>query len=227
MIASIRGSIHQGHETFSEHSRGQQCAFMSLAALLFNRSNSVDLWTQTNINDILCRGDRMYLLALTNKMVPDANSLSIEELPEVATSQNNVEYRLNYNKFYQGRIDRSFCGDGLFCSLKQVSMNGFSDSSNAMLVLDGYVIAVIKKSDFLYLFDSHARNSMGIPDENGTAVVLKFSELDEIQNHVETLEHCLNVRTFEIASVYMHANVCAAQLSEQSHINVVDKRKCH
>ena len=44
--------IHQGHEAFSEHSRGQQCTFMSLAALLFNRSNSVNLWTQTNIDDI-------------------------------------------------------------------------------------------------------------------------------------------------------------------------------
>ena len=131
---------------------------MSLAALLFNRSNSVDLWTQTNIDDVLCHGDRMYLHALTSKMVPDANSLSIEdpELPEVATSQNNVEYRLNYNEFYQGRIDRSFCGDGPFCSLKQVLINAFSDSSNAVLVLDGYVMAVIKKSDFLYLFDSHA-----------------------------------------------------------------------
>ena len=85
----------------------------------------------------------MYLLALTNKMVPDANSLSIEELLKVATSQNNAEYRLNYNKFYQGRIDRLFCADGLFCSLKQVLINAFSDSSNAMLVLDGYVIAVI------------------------------------------------------------------------------------
>ena len=41
----------------------------------------------------------MHLHALTNKMVLDANNLSIEELPEVATSQNNVEYRLNFNKF--------------------------------------------------------------------------------------------------------------------------------
>ena len=75
-------------------------------------------------------------------MVPDANSLSIEELPKVATSQNNVEYHLNYNDFYQGCIDRSFCGDGPFCSLKQVLINAFSDSSNAMLALDGYVMAV-------------------------------------------------------------------------------------
>ena len=76
MITSIRRSIHQGHEAFSEHSRGRQCAFKSLAALLFNRS--IDLWTQTNIDDILCHGDRMYLVALTNKMVIDANSLSID-----------------------------------------------------------------------------------------------------------------------------------------------------
>ena len=91
MITSIQGSIHQRHEAFSELSRGRQCAFMSLAALLFNRSNSVDLWTETNIDDILCHGDRIYLHALTNKMVPDTNSLSVEDLPEVATSQNNFE----------------------------------------------------------------------------------------------------------------------------------------
>ena len=37
----------------------------------------------------------MYLHALTNKMVPDTNSLSVEDLPEVATSQNNFEYCLD------------------------------------------------------------------------------------------------------------------------------------
>ena len=59
----------------------------------------------------------------------------------MATLQNNIECCLNYSKFYQGRIDRSFCGDRPFCSLKQVLMNAFSDSSNAMLVPDGYVMA--------------------------------------------------------------------------------------
>lgn len=69
-------------------------AFMSLAALLFNRSDSVSSWTQTNINDFLCHEDRMYLFlhALTNnKNGTSANSLSINQLPEVATLQNNVE----------------------------------------------------------------------------------------------------------------------------------------
>lgn len=51
----------------------------------------------------------MYLHSLTNEIVPDTNSLSINELPKVATSLNNVEYCLNYSQFYQGR---SFCGEG-------------------------------------------------------------------------------------------------------------------
>ena len=126
MITAIQGSIHQSHEAFSEHSRGRQCAFMSLAALLFNRSDSVDLWTQTNIDDILCHGDCMNLDALTN-------SLSVEHLLEVATLQNNSEHCLDFNKFYQGCIDRSFCGDGPFCSLKQVLINAFLDSLTAAL----------------------------------------------------------------------------------------------
>jgi len=65
--------------------------------------------------DILHHGDHMHLHALSNKMVPDANSLSTEELPEVATSQ-NVEYHLNYmyNKFNQGRIDAHFVAMGHF-----------------------------------------------------------------------------------------------------------------
>ncbi|KAJ7376788.1 hypothetical protein OS493_032522 [Desmophyllum pertusum] len=148
MVTSVRGSIHQGHEAFNEHSRGRQCAFMSLSALVFNQSaDSVDLWTQTNIDDILHHGDRMYLHALSNEMVPDTDNLSINELPKVATSHNNAEYCLDYSKFYQGRIDRSFCDEGPFCSLQQGLMNAFSNSPNAMFVLDGYMMAGIKESE--------------------------------------------------------------------------------
>ena len=45
-----------------------------------------------------------------------------------------------------------------------------------------------------FMFDSHARNCLGTPDENGSAIGLEFTELDEFQNHLETLACCLNVR---------------------------------
>lgn len=90
----------------------------------------------------------MYLLALSNEMVPDTYRLSIKELPKMTTSRINAKYCLNYSKFYQGRIDRSFYVEGPFCSLKQALINAFSDCPNAILVLDGYVMAVIKKIRF-------------------------------------------------------------------------------
>ena len=43
------GSIHQGHECFSAQSRGKQCAFMSLSALLTARNmSSVNEWDSDN-----------------------------------------------------------------------------------------------------------------------------------------------------------------------------------
>ena len=191
---------------------------MSLSALLFHRSYSVNSWKQTNNDDILFHGDRMYLHSLTNELVPDTNSLSINELPKVATLLNNVEYCLNYSQFYQGRIDHSFCSEGPFCSLKQVLINAFSDSANAMIVLDGYIMAVFKDSESFYLFDSHARNLRGMPDENGTAVVLEFSELNELQNHIETLASYLNVRIFEITPVHAHASFQVHQLLDENNV---------
>ena len=109
MITSIRGSIHQGHETFSEHSRGRQvCIYVTSSfafqSIEFGRFMDTRISMTSYVVEIAC----IYMHSVTNKMVPNTNSLSIEELPEVATSQNNVEYRLNYNRFYQGRIGRSF-----------------------------------------------------------------------------------------------------------------------
>ena len=66
MISSIRRNIHQGHEVFSHYSRGRQYAFMSVAALLFSRSDSIDSWTQANIDEISYHGDCMYLHACIN-----------------------------------------------------------------------------------------------------------------------------------------------------------------
>ena len=49
----------------------------SLAALLFNQLDLVCPWTQRNIDDILWNGNHMTLHGLTNKMVPDTNSITI------------------------------------------------------------------------------------------------------------------------------------------------------
>ena len=88
------------------------CHFQLCFSIDRNRSKQ----TQTNIDCILYHV--MYLRALANEMVPDTDSLLIKELPK-------------------GQPRRT-----MFCSLKRALVNEFSDSPNAMLVLDGYVMAV-------------------------------------------------------------------------------------
>ena len=53
----------------------------------------------------------------------------------------------------------------------------FINDSYAILILEGYMMALIKQTEFFYLIDSHARDLNGMPNPNGTAVVMKFANI--------------------------------------------------
>ena len=55
-------------------------------------------------------------------------------------------------------------------------------------------------SDF-YFFDGHARNSFGMPDPDGTAVVLKFADIAELEQFLCALSYEIHSRFFEIVPV--------------------------
>lgn len=80
------GSIHQGNERFSSESRGRQCSYISLSALLVDQTIPVFEWNSPTIDSILLLGDRMYLHALGNGLIPNAESLSVDNLPTVVRS---------------------------------------------------------------------------------------------------------------------------------------------
>ena len=82
----LSANIHQGNDLFSMYSRGRQCAFMCLSALLTARSNPVVVWSKTTLNNVLLQGDSMYLEALNNVLIvsdPGVDLLSINNLPSV------------------------------------------------------------------------------------------------------------------------------------------------
>ena len=85
-ILSIAGSSHQGHERFSEISRGRQCSFyMSFSALLCAQSYPAQHWDTATVDQILVEGDRMYLNALESQRIPDTDT-SLIYLPNQARS---------------------------------------------------------------------------------------------------------------------------------------------
>jgi hypothetical protein len=65
-------------------------------------------------------------------------------------------------------------------------MNTFTQSKDAILILDGYMMALMHDINcFFYLFDPHARNSFGMSDPNGTAVVFEFLKSQFIPNYLK------------------------------------------
>ena len=55
-----------------------------------------------------------------------------------------------------------------------------------------------------YVFDSHARNSFGMPDINGSAVLLNLRNIFSLQNYLRLLATALNATFFEVVSVTFH-----------------------
>ena len=84
----IAGTFHQGNERFSVQSRGKQCAFMSLSAVLTAQNIPVIDWSKTTLDNVLLQGDKMYLKALNSGLIvldPGVEFLSVDNLPKVVS----------------------------------------------------------------------------------------------------------------------------------------------
>ena len=84
----LSSDIHQGDELFSLQSRGKQCAFMSLSAILTAQNIPLIDWSKTTFNNVLLQGDTMHLRALDHGLIvldPRIEFLSIDNLPTVVS----------------------------------------------------------------------------------------------------------------------------------------------
>ena len=108
---------------------------------------------------------------VTNTDLPNV----VEPVEAQINTNDNPLWLVDYKEFYQGRVnhDEHETAEGPYFTLRSVLMNAFTDNNYAFIVVEGYIMALINTVDCIYVFDSHARNCFGMPDPNGTAVVMK------------------------------------------------------
>ena len=100
MTLFVYANTHQGAECFNTESRGKQCAFMSLSAILTAERKPLFEWSQSTIDNILVQGDYMYVKALNNGLFginPGIELTSIDNLPrfvEVSCNMNTLSFEL-------------------------------------------------------------------------------------------------------------------------------------
>ena len=88
MALFLCATMHQGDERFSLQTRGKQCAFMSLAAVITAQNNPLIDWSTTMFNNVLSQGDQMYFKALNKGLIvleQDDEFLSMDNLPKVVS----------------------------------------------------------------------------------------------------------------------------------------------
>ncbi len=138
------------------------------------------------------------------------------DMSDEAENENQI-CSINYGAEFQGLVitDREI--ECHYYDIHTALLNAFLNDNYAILILEGYMMALVKQADNFYLFDSHARDSCGMPDPNGTAVVMKFANIHELEQHLYSLSIELHSNIFEVVPVQL--NMCKASKQKTKCVN--------
>ena len=59
--------------------------------------------------------------------------------------------------------------------------------SGALLIISGYISGRLWGKDCVYLFDSHSKDDEGNISESGSAILMKFETLDDLEDYIKLI----------------------------------------
>ncbi len=147
---------------------------------------------------------------------PPIEEQSITDMPDDAENENQI-CLINYGAEFQGLVITDCEIECHYYDIHTALLNTFISDSYAIVILQGYMMALVKQTDNFYVFDSHARDSYGMPDPNGTAVVMKFCNIHELEQYLYCLSIELHSNIFEVVPEQL--NICKASKQKTKHVN--------
>ncbi len=133
----------------------------------------------------------------------DIKTKSIMDMPDEAENEDQI-CSINYGAEFKGYVITEKEIESQYYDVHTALLNTFLNDSYAIMILEGYMMALVKQTDNFYLFDSHARDSCGMPNPNGTAVVMKFANIHELEQHLYCLSIDLHSNIFEVVPVQLN-----------------------
>ena len=179
----IMGDMHQEEHPFSSDlAAGSQCTSMAYTSVLYASLTNICSWSSDEVNHVMLQGHIMHTNRLSDlhRNSPDADQrLAIEELPVQPTI-------LKDNKPFSFQVDMLTPTYFLFQTFQTELTNILQqqDSADGFLIRFGdYTTSIIRHDDHYHLFDSHARDANGFPDQAGKAVAIYFANAETLCNH--------------------------------------------
>ena len=184
----VAASMHQGNEIFPDFSRGRFCLCAAVVAIetLQNLENP----STADVDDVLIEGASLYE-KVTNKLIeqhaylPDAY-LSFRDLPrDMETSSNQFMCDVNEGDLLLGKCIST---DDENMSITQAVKQTFDRHNAGLIIIGNLAICIFLNANGQFcLFDSHSRTLQGEQTANGTAILMCFASLEDLQEQIVRL----------------------------------------
>ncbi|XP_051816512.1 uncharacterized protein LOC127537665 isoform X4 [Acanthochromis polyacanthus] len=222
-VESLQASHSQNDTRYRVFSRNRQCTCNALMFLAYQSEGCH--FTRTTLNRVLAKGNTLYVK--NKRQLIDNNKfrnhhLTVEEMPKRVKTDEH---------FYNVSRDDIRCGPIKIVPSSPERQQGLvplatqlesltAEVSLALIVIAPDCIAVFRDQYGRYgLFDSHSRDSTGLPSSNGKAIMMTFAALSDLADHLNALygeRH--NSASYEFVPVYFHRDT-DSELSQESTVN--------
>ncbi|XP_074039685.1 uncharacterized protein [Leptinotarsa decemlineata] len=179
----LRGTISQNDKKFGNDSRNLQSPATCLVVLAMKELQPLKEWSSATVDKVLDLGDQFYME-------------SVEKLKEIGSFEDKMLMLTELNKKFKlsnmqalfeiedcditGKINPSYDENDI--SLKKGVQIYFNDNDSGIITCRDISIAVWKKDNVFYYFDSHSRDEMGLATDFGMACILRTTFLDDLLN---------------------------------------------
>ncbi|XP_055999196.1 uncharacterized protein LOC125672892 isoform X3 [Ostrea edulis] len=208
-VVAIMGSFHQSSPEIFQHSAaGTQCSSMCLAAIVAFSLKNVESWDSNFVDNVLKGGDKLHLEILKSKQWPyqrKESRLAVDELPQKFECQIG-RHDVIANSEYQEPLF------GFSSYIETFVLTSIINHPNQSFILRMYdfCIAILCSNQNQYsIFDSHAKNSEGIIDANGTAGLFNFRNPSEMVKYLKctTTEKNVQIDLYPVTVQFMRTEV--------------------
>ena len=202
----IAGTLHQGDVRFQYP--GVQCTYISFWALLLMENKEPLLWNADDVDSCIIDGNARFLEhCFKNNIHP--RQLLVKELPELMkVSDCLITLHQLDSDIKVGTLDQNISANesnSIFSTMEGAILRCFDLFSSCFLVCGGQTIAIAKRQNMFFVFDSHSRGKDGLLHHAGSAVLLSFIDIQVLISFIKQLfleSLCMKVsEQFELVPV--------------------------
>ncbi|KAJ8954133.1 hypothetical protein NQ318_005727 [Aromia moschata] len=173
--AVVQASFELGDKCF-DFSRNKQSLAMATVCLVYSRITPPSAWHKTTLDKIMIIGNQLYLEIMECECIVDVR---VDNLPAFFTIGPYIVEIYIYMNMYGDLMFKKCC-----CQLKSNLESFFERSTNGILQIGKFYLAVWKQRNMYYCFDPYSRNAEGLKCRDGAACVSMHSNLPSLVSTV-------------------------------------------